>query len=928
MRLRDETFVTGETERVEAAEILVGPATDEVAHFRAAVAREGVVLRPMAEASLDLPLVVIVTALEMPDERMFQGRTVLPVSFLPVASLKKLEGTLGKLSHSKPRALGEAKAAANLAQAVRFGAHELVAWERLSAAAIAWATPGKASSFLGGAAQASARVLLASDRPAQHPEDARAIAAYVEASTLHTRRRRRVWESILGAAALVLVSATVVAVIQANSAIVAGRYSTDAANAAEARRLTSEAVGLLATDPDLPLILGAEASRLSDAPEVRTAVASIAGTQIPHTAAALVGAPRQIVSSPSGRLAYTSFDGREVHVIDTAGVELAAFPYLESDEELMGAAIALSPDGRAVAVDTEDGVQLFDVATGEEVQLKGTWNVDSDALLSWWDEGHLLVRTASGAALQDLTTGKRDDLTAGEGLGPVRAAALSPDGEWLAVSDQEKVQVWELATRTLRHDAEVTDVTDVAVANGGEVIVGAHYPHLVRVEFGDDEPRITEDDDDVATVGVVALPSGHFAGSGRDGRVSIYSDEAGVAGTVSRFRAHRGDTVRIAALPGGGLASVGLDGYLRVWDTRGLEELGSFTELGPQSVSAQADSITTEEFVEAVFPSVSLRNQVVSGDDGVLGVALQDSYGVALLVDAHDPGHSLGGMGLGTFSRAFLLRDGSGFVNVSGFPEDGGSNVEVLRRTGDQWSDDPDTQFTMELPYTSIGVGPFLATVDGHGDVAVATVESLTVVSADGVTIAEHSYRVPATPAALWIGPDGVAEVVTDDGIRHSSEGIETDLLPLLPETAGGAIAAAEFMDAALWLLTDRGALALLKNDEVRMVAGPGTLTGAGTLRISPDGDTVAHLGANAVTLLRASDGAVIARQANPYGVTVDDLAFGVKPLTAHVITSVGSVALWDLDAALDDEPAPGLQAPREATEAERLAFGMRRQDG
>lgn len=904
----------------DAAVLMLGPETDQSRAFLEAVTAHELVLGKCEDVDAPVPLVVLITDAEPgePPESLLSGRDILPVTFTD-----EFTGVLPELSHLAPSHQGIAVAAERLAKAISIGGTTLAGWERLASRSVAWERSSAASNLLSEPEQTEALALLAS--PPAHLVSAveDRAKALVKASRAHSLKRRRRWQALFTVTIIVLASVIVVAGIQTQRATSAARESTAAANAADGRRLTVEAFEAQGRDPDVPLILASLADQLTDDPEVHNAVSGIVGDQIAHASIMLTSTPRQIVSSASGRYAYSSFDDMLVRVTNAEGSEIASFLYGSPDDEYEGAQIELSPHGDRVAVLTANtGPRVFEVDTGESFSVKADWNDESDALIGWWDDATLLVGSEVGVELLKVATGSRTTLieTPSDTSAVTRAAA-SPAGSTIAVTDGEQVQVWDLSTPRLLATAELDRVTALAVNDAGSVVFAARYPALTRIDFGE-ETTVTSDPLDRASVAVRAFAGDYFISSDRRGGLAVYHPELGVD-AVARFRAHLDDNVRIAGDPSSTtVASVSIDKYLRIWDMSDLGLVGTHTIAGPVDNDLVAGVLDFGDVLDASFPKVTFRNQVRLVTDDVLAVALP-ARGAAL-VDSADvlQTHESAGLPAGGIAGRTFISQNAGYMVRMMYNDDNRRFSTELWRIADDgthWGAEPIAVHDLSLPATLLGPGAVLIDVGENEQLVVGSNTELSVHTADGQL--EHQpvrYLRPSSPIAVSADFGGRASSVTEDGMLYRV-GMESMELGA-PDQGDSRITAAEFEGDTLWFLTSTGAIAKMTQDGIQALVPPGQVAGVGSLRLSPDGAMLAHVGAAAVSIIDTFDGQVLGRQRSPMGIGVDDVCFTSDSSALHVVSTDGAVAKWNQE---QMSPQPPVVAPRQLTPEESLAFDV-----
>ncbi|WP_377273463.1 WD40 repeat domain-containing serine/threonine protein kinase [Peterkaempfera sp. SMS 1(5)a] len=112
-------------------------------------------------------------------------------------------------------------------------------------------------------------------------------------------------------------------------------------------------------------------------------------------------------------------------------------------------AIALSPDGRTLAVSTNSGVGLWDTGTGLRTATLKTSAMYAIRTLRFGPDGRMLAVGGIGGAssVWDVTTGTRVGTLTHPG-GVISIAAFSPDGRMLAVAGGSEggISLWDVAS--------------------------------------------------------------------------------------------------------------------------------------------------------------------------------------------------------------------------------------------------------------------------------------------------------------------------------------------------------------------------------------------------------------------------------------------------------------------------------------------------
>ena len=348
-------------------------------------------------------------------------------------------------------------------------------------------------------------------------------------------------------------------------------------------------------------------------------------------------------------IAVAELDGdyRTWHLPKAATVRLGKGALGESDR-----AVALSADGRCLAVASAIGLWLYEAATSQAL-----------ALLPTESAVHSVAFSLDGTLAAGLDNGQVElwEVETGERIGTLRHAdwdwggvrvAFSPDGTRLASGSLEQIiKVWDVETRrvagTWRVARESDSYWDIPVAfspDGTRLVSG----------FQDGTVRLW----DVATQTEVATLEGHtdrvtsvafspdgalLASAGGPGDRTVILWDAGTQSQVATLRGHAGQvrSVAFSSPDGATLASGGWDRTVRLWDVATHEEVATFEEHGD-----------------------GIRSVTFSRDGATLVSGAAD--GTVLLRDL-ETGNAAGLTGHGSLSSMALSPDGT--LLASGYPD-------------------------------------------------------------------------------------------------------------------------------------------------------------------------------------------------------------------------------------------------------------------
>ena len=349
-------------------------------------------------------------------------------------------------------------------------------------------------------------------------------------------------------------------------------------------------------------------------------------------------------------------DYRTWHLPRTAAVRLGKGVLGEGDR-----AVALSADGRTLAVASAIGVWLYDAATARAL-----------ALLPTASPAHSMAFSVAGTLASGLYNGQVQlwEAKSGERIGTLRhadrgrvtAVVFSPDGTRLASGSwDQSIKLWDVASRrevgawVVPREGYSRWFLSVAFSPDGVWLASGFEDGTVRLW---DVGRRTE----LATLrghtgevrSVTFSPDGAVlasAGGFRDGTVRLW--DVGGRTELATLRGHTGEVRSVTFSPDGAvLASAGgADGTVRLWDVERRTELATlrghtagvrtvaFSNDGATLVSGGADGAVLLQDVKTgniagIAGHGSLHSMALSPDGALLASAEQSNDGAVRLWDA------------------------------------------------------------------------------------------------------------------------------------------------------------------------------------------------------------------------------------------------------------------------------------------------------
>lgn len=434
-------------------------------------------------------------------------------------------------------------------------------------------------------------------------------AAYVDASAAYHRRRANLLVTGAASLAVILLAATILALVLRNASVTAAEELEREARQETSKRLAGLSTSVLDDDPDLPRIAAAEALAQAPTVEAMAAARGVLVQTLAHRSIPLDILPTDV---SVGRDVFAVMDVTgltQVRDLDTGYVLRSITPTKRTGM------VELSPDGAFVAMFGQDEFEVVSTASGEQ-ELSGTagfgrWVGDVLLLV---DDGKIVAYSFGHGEPAPKLPSRRGDVTAFD---------VSADLSLIATLVGDRVRVEEFDGGRQGWVGTVQDAFDVTFAPAGELFVlGGATSQVVR------EPgsRIADSAGvDLALFrNAVPLSGAGLVGLSGDGLFSAaygYAETYATT-TLSDGRAHLGITSDVAPVPGGGFATVGGDRFVRLWEEPRLPVYPA----GSTPQFAWARSLPNAR--EGVRPSLAL-----SADADVLTVS-QGSPAMVAMVDA------------------------------------------------------------------------------------------------------------------------------------------------------------------------------------------------------------------------------------------------------------------------------------------------------
>jgi len=402
------------------------------------------------------------------------------------------------------------------------------------------------------------------DEQLERQREQREIAAAKALANSERRRANiaRTFAAVLGAA---LAAMVVVAIIALQQRALATRESQEA----RSRALAASALAQLQTDPELSLLLAAEAARTDATAEAVSALReSLVASHVRLVDRANRGAVTSAAFSPAGNLVITGDDGGRVRIwAATTGATV-----FQSDDPT-GApvlCVAFSADSSLAAWGgADDRAHVLDVHTHAEVANLPNADIVTSVAFSP-DSRQLVSSDISGAVtVWNARMGRSLAVLQGTSVGPAQAS-FSPRGDTLLVlGPDEDAHLWRWADAKDLHtfSATGTNVDAAAFVASGTRIATGHSDGTTRIwdaRTGNLLTVLVGHAGDITSI--AAFPaSTQFVTTGVDGTARLWDAASGRLLHV--LAGHIGKVLQ-AAVSGDGrlVATAGVDDTVKIWD--------------------------------------------------------------------------------------------------------------------------------------------------------------------------------------------------------------------------------------------------------------------------------------------------------------------------------------------------------------------------
>jgi len=332
------------------------------------------------------------------------------------------------------------------------------------------------------------------------------------------------------------------------------------------RELAAMAINQLEVDPELSLLLAAEAAETQYTVQAEDALRQALASPWRAT---LRGHTSDVISaaySPDGRWIVTASEDKTARVWEAESGQQKMVLRGHTDDVLSA---AYSPDGQWIVTTSWDGtVWVWDARNGQQkVELKGHMSPVNSAAYS--PDGRWIVTANEDktARVWEAESGQQKMVLQGHAKS-VLSAAYSPDGQWIVTASQdETARVWDAESGEQKMELVHPDYVRSAVysPDGQWIVTASGYWTAGVWDAGGGQQKMELVHPDYVRSAAYSPDGRWIVTAGGDGTARVWEAESGQQKMV--LRGHTDDVLSAAySLDGQWIVTAGGDGTARVWE--------------------------------------------------------------------------------------------------------------------------------------------------------------------------------------------------------------------------------------------------------------------------------------------------------------------------------------------------------------------------
>jgi WD40 repeat protein len=455
----------------------------------------------------------------------------------------------------------------------------LQAHTRLLLDANEWVENGEDKSFLLGRTALGEAEAWLTQQARKEPSPTELQIRYIAASREAAKLRRRITIGAILFALAVAVCLAVWALVQRSEAISQQLRAEREALVAQSRELAAMAKERLAINPELSLLLAAEAARKAQTEEAEDSLKqSLLASPVRRTFRAGKGLVNTVAFSPDGKRLLTA-DPEAARLWDVESGRLVGV-FSGHGENVNGAGFDREGKRLAVARD-EGGIELWDVASQEVVRrLPGDSFADNAVSFGTEKEPRWVISAGLSGTTHVIDVRTRGAIATFELDANAQSAAMSPDGAHVVVAYVDgPAHIWDVSTEKPVLSLPADGAWSAAYSGDGKRVLTADddAARVWDAETGTLLAKLSAQSSSLGIISAAFSRDGErVATGGVNGNVVVW--DVAAEREVAILKGHTDEVESVAfSRDGNFVASGSEDGSARVWE---VEKARRYTRIG------------------------------------------------------------------------------------------------------------------------------------------------------------------------------------------------------------------------------------------------------------------------------------------------------------------------------------------------------------
>ncbi len=432
-------------------------------------------------------------------------------------------------------------------------------------------------------------------------------------------------------------------VIQANAtATIARGREEESARVARANDLAAQSVKFRENDLQLSLLLGVEAFNAFDNFQTRGTLLENLQSHpwidryftFPHDSRMPEIINSSIAISPDGRTLAIA-DAFTIILMDlqtghSIGTPIDRYPNpIEK--------VAFSPDGKILAASDISSITLWDIQTQTELEVH-LYGEGVSSIFAFSPDGKIIASGSTSIFLWDVETGKRVGEKFPALESNILSVTFSPNGKFIATGSEfseQNLNIWDIATRERIGGpliGHANSVNSIAFSPDGKILASGSQDHTIKLWNTDTHEPIGQPlrshTDGVSEIAFD--PDGKILASGSNDKTVILWDVATQQPITQPYTENSSPVLNVAFSPDGkNLISGSDNGMIIIWNVTDTRVISSSQPLVETYISSNTTSLAyTPDGKTLAFGSVTLWDTTTQ--KSIAQLSAGGVYGIAI----------------------------------------------------------------------------------------------------------------------------------------------------------------------------------------------------------------------------------------------------------------------------------------------------------